>query len=65
MNRENLSLNENKKLVLEKGQLTEEFDNKWKRNKNHETKLKELNKKIEIYNKVKLSLSGESALDKK
>jgi 23S rRNA maturation mini-RNase III len=65
MNRENLSLNENKKLVLEKGQLTEEFDKIWKRNKNHETKLKELNKKIEIYNKVKLSLSGESALDKK
>jgi 23S rRNA maturation mini-RNase III len=65
MNRENLSLNENKKLILEKGQLTEEFDKIWKRNKNHETKLKELNKKIEIYNKVKLSLSGESALDKK
>lgn len=50
-------LYENKKLILEKGILTEEIDKLKNRNKNLEDKLKELNNEIEIHKKVELSLS--------
>lgn len=50
-------LYENKKLILEKGILTEEIDRLKDRNKNLENKLKELNNEIEIHKQVELSLS--------
>ena len=50
-------LHENKKLIFEKGILTEEIDKLKNRNKYLENKIKELNNEIEIHKEVELSLS--------